>query len=54
MPQKSNYRDAPDQPTSIPQKEDDELEMADDDEEFEDDEDIDAEDEIGEDEDLDE
>jgi hypothetical protein len=54
MPQKSNYRDSPDQPASIPQNEDDELEMAEDDEEFEDDEDVDAEDEVGEDEDLDE
>jgi hypothetical protein len=54
MPQKSNYRDSPDQPASIPKNEDDELEMAEDDEEFDDDEDLDAEDEVGEDEDLDE
>lgn len=54
MPQKSNYRDSPDQPASIPQNEDDELEMAEDDEEFDDDEDLDSEDEVGEDEDLDE
>jgi hypothetical protein len=53
MPHKSNDRGTHDEP-AIPQTEDDELEMAEEDEDFEDDEDVDAEDEIGEDEDVDE
>jgi hypothetical protein len=40
MPQRSNP-DTADQNPSIPQEHDDELEMADDDEDFEDDEDVD-------------
>jgi len=39
MPQRSNP-DTPDQTSSIPQEHDDELEMAEDDEDFEDDEDV--------------
>jgi len=52
MPQKSHERDEA-QRESIPQRQDDELEVAEDDEEFEDD-DLDTDDEVGEDEDVDE
>jgi hypothetical protein len=48
MPQKSNT--PADERSTVPQEPDDELEMADDDEDFEDDEDMDDESEIEEDE----
>jgi hypothetical protein len=51
MPQKSNARDTADQRApSIPQEQDDELEMADADEDFEDDEELDEDSEVEEDE----
>jgi hypothetical protein len=48
MPQKSN-NPADDPRTSIPQDQDDELEMAEDDEDFEDEDDVDEDDELEED-----
>lgn len=53
MPQKSNNRDTADPRASVPQEQDDELEMADDDESFEDEEDFDDDSEL-EDEDVEE
>jgi hypothetical protein len=49
MPQKSNNPES-DPRTSVPQDQDDELEMAEDDEDFEDEDDVDDEDELAEDE----
>lgn len=53
MPQKSNDPGNAEPRTSVPQEQDDELEMAEDDEEFEDDEDFDSDSEL-EDEDVEE
>lgn len=46
MPQKTNRPDTAEPPASIPQEREDELEMADDDEDFVDDEDFDDESEL--------
>ena len=49
MPQKSNDPDSAEPRASVPQEQDEELEMADDDEDFEDDEDVDDDSELEED-----
>lgn len=54
MPQKSDNPGTGDPRASVPQEHDDELEMADDDEDFEDDDDFDDESELGDEEDVEE
>lgn len=54
MAQKSNVPDTEEPRASVPQEQDDELEMANDDEDFEDDEDVDDDDSEADDEDVEE